>query len=47
MHTTTRTLAAAAALTIGLTVAGCSTSNAGSSDNFSSSSTSAESTHNE
>lgn len=45
MHTTTRTLAAVAALTIGLTLAGCSTSNAGSSD--SSSSSSAESTHND
>ncbi len=37
MHTTTRTLAPAAALTIGLTHAGCSTSNAGSSDSSSSS----------
>lgn len=46
MHTTTRTLAAVAALTIGFTLAGCSTSNAGSSDS-SSSSTSAESTHND
>jgi uncharacterized protein (DUF305 family) len=47
MNTTiTRTLAAAAALTIGLTLAGCSTNNAGSSDN-SSSSSSAASAHND
>ena len=42
MNTTiTRTLAATAALTIGLTLAGCSTNNAGSSDNSSSSSSAA------
>ncbi|OII40416.1 hypothetical protein BIV02_06825 [Curtobacterium sp. MMLR14_014] len=47
MNTTiTRTLAAAAALTIGLTLAGCSTNNAGSSDS-SSSSSSAASAHND
>lgn len=46
MHTTTRALAAAAALTIGLTLAGCSTNSTGSSDN-SSSSTSAASAHND
>jgi uncharacterized protein (DUF305 family) len=47
MNTTiARTLAAAAALTIGLTLAGCSTNNAGSSDN-SSSSSSAASAHND
>lgn len=47
MNTTiTRTLAAAAALTIGLTLAGCSTNSTGSSDN-SSSSTSAASAHND
>jgi uncharacterized protein (DUF305 family) len=48
MNTTiTRTLAATAALTIGLTLAGCSTNNAGSSDNSSSSSSSSSSTHND
>jgi uncharacterized protein (DUF305 family) len=48
MHTTTtRALVAAAALTIGLTLAGCSTSNTGSSDSSSSSSTSASSAHND
>lgn len=48
MNTTiTRTLAAAAALTIGLTLAGCSTTNAGSSDSSSSSSSSAASAHND
>ena len=48
MNTTiTRTLAAAAALTIGLTLAGCSTNNAASSDNSSSSSSSAASAHND
>ncbi|TDN44382.1 uncharacterized protein (DUF305 family) [Curtobacterium flaccumfaciens] len=48
MHTTTRTLAAAAALTIGLTLAGCSTNSTGSSDSSSSSSsTSAASAHND
>jgi uncharacterized protein (DUF305 family) len=47
MNTTiTRTLAAAAALTIGLTLAGCSTNSTGSSDS-SSSSTSAASVHND
>jgi uncharacterized protein (DUF305 family) len=49
MHTTTitRGLAAAAALTIGLTLAGCSTNNTGSSNSSSSSSTSAAAAHND
>ncbi|WP_412872336.1 DUF305 domain-containing protein [Curtobacterium flaccumfaciens] len=48
MNTTiTRTLAAAAALTIGITLAGCSTDNTSSSDSSSSSSTSAASAHND
>ncbi|WP_284754843.1 DUF305 domain-containing protein [Curtobacterium sp. ME-Dv--P-122a] len=49
MNTTiTRTLAAAAALTIGLTLAGCSTNDAGSSDSSSSSSSAASaSAHND
>lgn len=45
--TTTRALAAAAALTIGLTLAGCSTSNTSSSDGSSSQSSSSGASHND
>ncbi|WIB25707.1 DUF305 domain-containing protein [Curtobacterium sp. MCSS17_015] len=48
MHTTTTgALAAAAALTVGLTLAGCSTSNTGSSTDSTSASSSAASKHND
>ncbi|WP_242089688.1 DUF305 domain-containing protein [Curtobacterium sp. DN_7.5] len=45
--TTTRALAAAAALTIGLTIGGCSTSNTSSSDGSSSQSSSSSASHND
>ncbi len=44
---TTRALAAAAALTIGLTIGGCSTSNTSSSDGSSSQSSSSSASHND